>query len=154
VPVGVVVYFLTWPTVGDSNTRLEIALLSGVATIAVPYILKLFLGHRGALHSVFFWLALSLAGWLLLGSVMALRLSFVGIGLGATVGGIFPDLLTPAGVEVLWPFSNRRVCLLPKAIAPRTGGWFERLLFRPLVGGGLLLLTALFIWRAFAGNNH
>ena len=51
------------------------------------------------------------------------------------------DACTPSGVMLLWPLSNRRLHLLPRALWIRTGSFRER--------GVALALGAVLVWSAW-----
>lgn len=149
-PVVAITYFALGPTIPEPELRFRMALLAGGALVVVPFALKLVFGHRGALHSFLFWLPLGgLAWWFMPDDYLLLRACIAGISLGAMVGGIVPDMLTPAGVEALWPLTDRDLRLVPHTLAPRTGGWFESFFFRPCVTVLLLLIIGLFLFRLF-----
>ena len=108
-----------------------------VGTVAATFILlptatRLIFGHRGATHSLLVWAAL-LAALYVYGVREASALLGASVCLGSSVGGILPDALTPAGVPVFWPITDRRFHLLPAGLRIRTGGLAERVLVRPLV---------------------
>jgi membrane-bound metal-dependent hydrolase YbcI (DUF457 family) len=148
-PVVAITYFVTAATIPNPQLRFKVSLLSGAALVVIPFALKLLLGHRGALHSFLFWLPLGFLAWWFLPPGYLLRSCLAGISLGAMIGGILPDMLTPAGVEALWPITDRDLRLIPRPIAPRTGGWFEAILFRPCVTVLLFAAAGLFLFRLF-----
>lgn len=149
-PVVAITYFSSATTIPDPELRFKMALLSGTALVIIPFALKLLLGHRGALHSLVLWLPLALlAWWFIPREYLLLRTCLAGVSVGAMIGGILPDMLTPAGVEALWPLTARDLRLVPHAFAPRTGGWFESLFFRPCVTALLLITIGLFVFRLF-----
>ena len=88
--------------------------------------LQWFVKHRGVFHSLLFGLVLSL----IVGFVAGLVLGQSGLwaGVGFFVGYVvhlFGDMMTPAGVRVLYPIYNRKISFG----VVRSGGLVEEVLF-------------------------
>jgi len=95
--------------------------------------LHLPLPHRGPTHSI---IALSLWAW---GCISLLPIVIALVAVLAFASHIVADMLTRAGIRLLWPLkTNYR--LLPKGIAMRTDGLMEHLII--LVG----ILVLLMLW--------
>jgi len=102
------------------------ALLSGIARFVG--------GHRGATHTLLLWAVLTALAIYVRGNV--------GLAFGvAYLLHLLADAITVEGVPLFAPLYLKRVCLLPGAIAIRTGSFVEYLL---LVVTGVWLVT---LWR-------
>lgn len=104
--------------------------------------------HRGFFHSVFMVLLL-----LLMGTVLYFYdyIPFIYV-LAALVGylsHIALDALTPAGILLYWPF-KKKFRLMPRKIAPKTGGMIDELLF--IIGLMGVLFYYLTFWQYWAGD--
>lgn len=114
--------------------------LIAAAVMLIPTATRVIFGHRGATHSVLVWTAMLLALYVTgyRGTAVILAGS---VCVGVCVGGILPDAITPAGVPLLWPVTDRKFHLLPDGLRIRTGGWIERLLVRPLAYLAILAIS-------------
>ncbi len=112
------------------------ALLSGVARFVG--------GHRGVTHMLLTWFVVS---WLVLFAMAIYVRGNAGIAIAFSVAyllHLLADAITVEGVPLFAPLYSKRVCLLPGAIAIRTGSFVEYLL---LVVTGVWLVT---LWRGGA----
>lgn len=77
------------------------------------------LSHRGLTHTLAVWGLLTLAALVWLPVPLAAALA---AGYGSH---ILADMLTRAGLPVLWPVSSRSFHLLPRLLRVKTGGFIE-----------------------------
>ncbi len=112
-------FFTLLPDIDSPNSKL------GRKIWPISSLLKLFLGHRGIMHSIFIPLAIVLTSW---------HYGYLWIGYAAA-GGYFLHLLVDAttvgGIKFFGPFGKKTKGFL------RTGGFIESIIFLAL---GLLLL--------------
>ncbi len=97
-------------------------------------------GHRGATHMLLITAALG-AGAFFLGAAIG----FPSLWLWFTAGylsHLLLDMLTPSGLELLWPLWRRNLRLLPRPIAITTGTTGDTVLRVLLAGLGAWLLLA------------
>lgn len=137
---AIIVFVTTEGSFTNKKEQLIVSLLCAAALAYGPLVLNLTIGHRSATHSLVLTSALYAVALLLLPRHGLGREVVSGIYLGTICGGVVPDLLTPGGVEAGWPLTRKRFRLLPAFMAPRTGGMFERFIFRPLLCAALVLI--------------
>lgn len=114
---GVVVAsaFAYGPDVDHPGSTASRVLFGPLRGRVVPVIAGLLGGHRAGTHS--------LLSILVVGLPVALFLPWLGLAMGlGWAAHIFGDMLTVAGVQVLWPVSSRELRLARL----RTGGWGEK----------------------------
>jgi membrane-bound metal-dependent hydrolase YbcI (DUF457 family) len=96
-------------------------------------------GHRGATHMLLITVALG-AGTYFLGAAIG----FPSLWLWFTAGylsHLLLDMLTPSGLELLWPLSRRHLRLLPRPLTITTGTAGDAVLRVLLVAAGVWLLV-------------
>jgi inner membrane protein len=94
------------------------------------------LHHRTVTHSILALAALTLAAHLLLRHVV---LPWLGVGAAGYASHLLCDMLTPAGIDLLWPLGGR----IRLGGFVRTGGGLEHGLFLP----GFAAVLAWALWR-------
>ena len=103
----------------------------GCRIAPLAWILRILFGHRHFFHSLFCWVVVSGAAWLLLGRPIIALSIFLG-----SISHLLLDMLNPSGVQLFWP--------LPKKVVLahlRCGGLIDRLL--------TLLFTGLSLWLGY-----
>jgi len=96
-------------------------------------------GHRGATHMLLIAAALTV-GMYFLGEAIG----FVALWLWFMAGylsHLLLDMLTPSGLELLWPLSRRRLHVLPRPLRLVTGGAGDVVVRVLLIGVGVWLLA-------------
>lgn len=108
-----------------------------MVTVGIATFIRAVLGHRGAVHSLsmgFLVTAVVTAGIVV--GIPALNAQWETVSLdvpwiaGPALGvgylaHLLTDMLTKGGVPLWWPISKKRVRLLPRTLAFRTGGIFD-----------------------------
>ena len=126
----------------DRSARQSAGVLLTVAqwlTTGLAMLVRLLAGgHRGATHMLLITAALG-AGAYFLGGVIG----YPSLWLWFTAGylsHLLLDMLTPSGLEILWPLSRRSLRLLPRPLTITTGTAGDAVLRVLLVVAGLWLL--------------
>jgi len=132
--------------------NLVVNLVTGMleaVTVALAAFVKSMLGHRGATHSLALALGTTVATTLavvVLSGVAEANTGFriplhVGPALGlGYLSHLVTDGMTQSGVPLLWPLTKKRVRMLPKPLAVRTGGFLD---WAVMMGCGA---AALWMW--------
>lgn len=137
---------ITW-VLGQIPRRVLLGLpLLSSALLALSWLLRRVIKHRGATHSL---LALALV------SVLGYRFGdewFAVAIISGYASHLVADLLTLEGVSLAWPFYRHSFGLaqIPgmKILACRTGGPVERAFWQPVVS---MALAGLVLWRLASG---
>lgn len=111
-------------------------ILLNAVTQMLARLIRLFaLGHRGATHSLLFC------------GVISILASLIGLGEWMLVGYLSHlalDMMTPAGVAIFWPVTQRPIRLLPKPLLIRTGSSLDRRI--GTVGAFVALISIACAW--------
>ncbi|PZT49032.1 hypothetical protein B6S12_00085 [Helicobacter valdiviensis] len=103
------------PDIDEPNSLL------GKKTFFISHILKILTGHRGLTHS-FFFVSLFFALTFLIPNFETLM---IGITLGIFLH-LLGDMMTPSGVPILLPFSQKNFYILPLFMRFKTGGIVDK----------------------------
>jgi len=128
----------------------------GSRTRLISDVLNALFGHRGITHTIaavmlyagmlaFAWLFMS-ADQVTLGEYLMLSVGFL---LGNILHSMGDMMTKEGGIALFYPFSSRRLYMLPTALRFKTNGWIENLIVTPT----FTVLLVIEGWHLLGGEN-